>query len=139
MRPSQSMRIGRRSIRSGARWRSEYSMRSSHLPRLIDRRDTYYCIARDESRKCDLCICRYRFVFFCHRAGLALFVLLCFFELLGEVALAVTVEGWVVPVYAELVCYHFFIDLIVGTQAQAHHTLSQYSEGQYYGYKFPHR
>jgi len=70
------------------------------------------------------------FVFLAEGLRLALFVLLCFFELLAEVALAIAMHLGVVLIDTKLLGYFSFIDLIVGTQSEVDHALSDDRDGQ---------
>ena len=56
------------------------------------------------------------FVFLTEGLRLALFVLLCFFHLLAEVALAIAMHLGVVLIDTEFLGYFPLIDLVVGTQ-----------------------
>ena len=70
------------------------------------------------------------FVFLAQGLVLAFLVLFRFFELLAEVALAVAMHHRFVFIDAELFGYFFFIDLIVGTEGEIDHALSDDRNGQ---------
>ena len=70
------------------------------------------------------------FVLLHQRFGLALFVFFRFLELLGEVALTIAMQLRIAFIDTKLVSDHLLIDLIVGTETQTHHTLSEYGHCQ---------
>lgn len=70
------------------------------------------------------------FVFLAEGLRLALLVLFCFFELLAEVALAIAMHLGIVLIDTKLLGYFPFIDLIVGTQSEVDHALSDDRNGQ---------
>ena len=80
-----------------------------------------------------LTIYRDHLVFFAKRLALAFFVFFSLFELLAEVALAITVHHGFAFIDAKFGCYFVFIDLVVGAQSEVDHALGYDRESQYYG------